>query len=244
MNPNDTRPGTDVQLTYREDRCGARWPLGFNAVLGWVLMIGFGIAMNIPHLSGLVIIAVGGGLLGVCMTAVLGFGMHIGIRAGHNGIQIGGMNYRDRRIRKEKWPPRKPLKAIEFDKAVFTCPWEGVRSVYLLTGKDEIRRIRRDLKKFQRATPAPRIPIGVLYQTWFVKAELVITHNATDATSDPAEFRTAWAQYGRIRPVESPTWMIPTRNPDALRAALEQIPGAPPVQNALPPEAVFQFRSG
>lgn len=244
MNPNETQPGTGTRLAYREDHCGARWPVPFNAVLGWFLMIGFGIAMNIPHLSGLGIIAAAGALLGLLMTAALEFGMSIGIRIDREKIQIGGMTRRDRRLRNGKWPPRKPLRATEHNKAVFTCPWEGVRSLYLLTDKEEIRHIRRDLKKFQRATPAPRIPLGALYQAWFVKAELVITHNAIDAVSDPAEFRTAWAQYGRIKPVQSPTWMIPTRNPEALRAALEQIPGAPPVQDTLPPQATFQFRSG
>lgn len=170
MSANEAQPGTGLQLAYREDHCGARWPVVFSAVLGWALMIGCGIAMNIPHLSGLVIIAVGGGLLGLLMTAALESGMHIGILIDRAGIRIGGMHYRDRRVRKGKWPPRKPLKAIEHGKAVFTCPWEGVRALYLITGKDEIRHIRRDLRKFQKATPAPRIPLGVFSQTWFARA--------------------------------------------------------------------------
>jgi hypothetical protein len=34
----------------------------------------------------------------------------------------------------------------------------------------------------------------------------------------------------------------PVRNPEALRAALAQIPAAPPVQDHLPPHAEFRFQ--
>ena len=77
-----------------------------------------------------------------------------------------------------------------------------------------------------------------------MRSALAITHNAVDATSDPAEFRANWGQYGNIEPTRSPTWIVPTKNPEALREALEQVPGAPRVQDKLPPEAIFQFRSG
>ena len=242
---NETRPETAAaQFVYREDHSGARWPLAFSFVLGWALLVVFGILMNVPHLSGLGVIAAAGGILGLITAAGLQCGRSLSIRVTEDGIQIGGTNFREQRIRKGKWPPRKPLKAPAHYHAVFSCPWEGVRSVYLITDKDEFRRFRRDLKNFQKATPAPRIPLGVFSQTWFVKARLIITHNAVDATADPAEFRKSWARYGDIEPVESPTWMIPTRNPRALRAALEQVPKAPRVQEKLPPEAVFQFRSG
>jgi hypothetical protein len=80
---------------------------------------------------------------------------------------------------------------------------------------------------------------------YFAKGALVITTDARSISSDPPEFRTTRGQYGvRIQGVGSPTWMLPTRNPGALHAALEQVPDAPRVQDKLPSQAIFQFSSG
>lgn len=244
MSQYETRQETEAQLLYREDKCGFRWPVAFLAALGWVLFTVCGALMFVPDLPGLGIIAGIGGILALIMTAGLNLSLAIGIRVDADGIHIGGMNARDRRVRKGKWPPRKPPKCLEQYKATFTCPWEGVRSLYVITEKPELKHIHGDRKRFLKSYDGLVIPLGVFFPIWFTKAELVITHNAIDAASDPPTFRRMRGRYGRLTGVESPTWMIPTNHPEALKAALERAPGAPRVQDRLPPEAIFQFKSG
>lgn len=237
------RPETETNLAYREDRSAVTPVLVINAVVSLLLMLGFGTAMNLPHLAVLGIIAVLAAAWAIITWILLFYGLYVGIRIDADGIQIGGIRARERRIRQHRWPPRRPFRVAGQSRAVFTCPWEGVRSLYLITDSQDFKHIRSDLKQFLKARKGTQAPLGMLHGP-FMKAALVITHNAIDATSDPADFRPSWGQYVDLRPVKSPTWMVPTRNPEALRAALEQIPGAPPVQNTLPPDATLQFWSG
>ncbi|MBO0804662.1 MAG: hypothetical protein J2P25_16505 [Nocardiopsaceae bacterium] len=77
----------------------------------------------------------------------------------------------------------------------------------------------------------------------FSKAVLVIAHDARLISSDPPEFRSQRGQYVRLHGVASPIWVVPTRNPEALRVALSQVP-APPVQDRLPLDTALQFTTG
>jgi hypothetical protein len=243
MSQHETRPEAGTELIYSEDRCAVRWPLLVHAPLSLIALAGFGIAMNLPHLSGLGILLVVAALWATALWLPLIYGLYVSIRIDTSSIQIGGIRARERRIRHHRWPPRKPFRVSGQSRAVFTCPWEGVRSLYLITNHEDFKHIRRDLRKFLKERQRTQAPVGML-QVPFIKAALIITHNAIDATSDPAEFRANWGRYANMEPVQSPTWLVPTRNPEALRAALEQAPGAPRVQDKLPPEAIFQFRSG
>lgn len=243
MSQHETGTTAGTELLYAEDRSAVTPALVASAVISVIVTAGFFAAMYLPHLSGLGIIGVVTGVWAIFMWLPLIYGLYVGIRIDPERIQIGGIRARERRIRQHRWPPRKPFHAGGQSRAVFSCPWEGVRSLYLLTDRDEIKHLLRDWNRFRKETAGLRTPLGAMNAP-FSKSILVITHNAIDATSDPAEFRPNWGQYGNIKPVQSPTWIVPTRRPEALRAALEQVPGAPAVQDTLPPQATFQFRSG
>lgn len=243
MSRHETGTEDETRLIYSEDRAAVRPPLMIHSVLALIALLGFGAAMNLPHLSGLAIPAAAALFWGIVVWILLFYGLYTDIRVDADGIRIGGVRARENRIRQHRWPPRRPFRVAGQSRAVFTCPWEGVRSLYLITDAEDFKRIRGDLKQFLKERKGTQAPLGMLHGP-FMKAALVITHNAIDATSDPAEFRPSWGQYVNLQPVKSPTWMVPTRNPEALRAALQQIPGAPPVQDTLPPQATFQFRSG
>lgn len=243
MSQRELKPETGAQLLYREDRCAIGWLLVVNAVGSLIAMVGFGIVMTLPHLPGFGIISALAGFWALIMWFPLIFGSYVGIRVDTDGIQIGGMRSRERRIRHHRWPPRKPFHVGSQGRAVFTCPWEGARSLYLITDREDFKHLRRDYKRFKKEWKGTLGAVGVL-DVPFTRALLIITHNAIDATSDPPTFRANWQQYANLEPVESPTWVVPTKRPEALRAALERAPGAPRVQDRLPPDAIFQFKSG
>lgn len=222
-----------------------RWPLPVSVAAGWATAAVFAVLAGLTRLPVLGVIAVIGFVWGLAMTSNLEFALPIGIRLDMNELHIGGMRVRERLAQRGKWPPRKPFVVGRQSRAVFNCQWKGVRSLYLITEPAEIKRVRRDLRRFIKRNETT-IPLGAFRQGLvFSKAVLVITHDARYISSDPPEFRGMRGQYGiRLSSVESPTWMVPTRNPEALRAALAQVPDAPRVQDKLPPEAIFQFFAG
>ena len=70
---------------------------------------------------------------------------------------------------------------------------------------------------------------------------VVIVTDPSLTQSDPDAFRANRSQIGPIKGVISPTWLVPTRHPPALRAALAKAPAAPPVRDHLPADRKFAF---
>ena len=188
--------------------------LAARMAAGWITLIGCVIAMNLPHLSGFGIVAGVAAIWTLFMTLNLWGGVHAGIRVNDTGIQIGGIRARARRQRTGRWPPRKPFHVAGQGRAVFSCPWEGVRWLYLITDTRELKPFYGDLRQFMKRYNGSRRPLGV-FRVLFMKSALVIISNPVLTSSDPATFRSNW---GRT-------------------------PAARSVQNHLPPGAVFAFKA-
>ena len=77
---------------------------------------------------------------------------------------------------------------------------------------------------------------------YFADALLVISNDPGRTESEPRTFTSAIGQYSRVAPVPPPTWLVPIRNPGALRAAVRQLPQAPPVHDRLP-EGQLRFEA-
>jgi len=238
-----SQPQAPRQAIYAEDRSGLSRSVLIQGILAPVTVVGSIIASTLPRLGGLVILTIAAGLWAVVMTSSLIFTWPIGIRLDAEGIRIGGLRAWERRQRSGRWPPRKPFHVGAQGRAVFTCPGPAVRSLYLLTDRAEVKTLATQLAKFRKRSAGTRMPLGFFPVTpWSgVRAVLVISNHPAFTSSDPPEFRTNWGQFGRLRGVTSPTWQVPTRHPDQLRAALKQCPWAPPVHDHLPPQADFQF---
>lgn len=231
------------RAVYGEEHSGIRWPMVAIAIIGWVVLIAGAIGVSLPHLAGLGVLAVVGGIVALIYTAILLYSMAVGIRVYEDSIQIGGLHGRDRRLRRGTWPPRKITAGSR--KAVFTCPWQATDGLYLITERPEIKRIRRDVRQYRKSTQATKIPLGVFdAAASFASALLVISVDPRRTQSEPREFTAARGQYGRISPVASPTWLTPVQDPDALRAALERLPQAPPVHDRLPSGGTVRFEVG
>ena len=234
------RPEAPQRVIYAEDRSGLRWPLVLQGMLMPVAVAALIAAVFITDAGIWAILMAIAGFWGMYMTLGLIRSWPISIRIDAEGIRIGGWRAQERRQRSGRWPPRKPFHVGAQGRAVFSCPWQGVRSLYLITDRQELKPFVKQYVRFRKRTASRLSPLGYLV-AGFMKAALVITNDPACTRSDPREFRTNWGQFGRIRAVDSPTWIVATRRPADLRAALQQCPSAPPVEDHLPPQAEFQF---
>jgi len=236
MSAHEARPEVQMpgQVIYGEDRPGMRWQMVAIASLGWVALIGSGVAMTLPHLEGFVILFIVGGLIGAMYSVGLLIVRAVGFRVYEDSIQVGGLRGRDRSLQRGTWPP-KELNATLVRKAVFVCPWQATDALYVLTERSEIKRFRQDAARYTRSVRGQKRLLGVFSgATAFADAILLISNDPRRTESEPRELSTIRGQYGPIYPVRSSAWMVPIRNPAAFRAAVQRLPQAPPVYDFLP----------
>lgn len=119
---------------------------------------------------------------------------------------------------------------------LFTCPWSAVAETRIVTDLDELRQLRTDPRyytltnRWSNKAGMRRCNVGVLTSP-LMRAALVIEVNPSAVTTSqvrPARFYTNFkdGQFSHlVRPVPSPTWIVPTRHPDELTAALRAVSG-------------------
>lgn len=238
------RPGVTGKLLYAEDKSGLERRVVVRALAASIVFIAFLVPFVLVASNGIAVLLAIPALIAFlwAMVSVLGliFLWPISIRIDSAGIRIGGLRAWERRQISGHWPPRKPFHVGAQGRAVFTCPWDGVKELYLVRSRDELRSLNRQKSAFRKRTSQLRTPLGYFYVS---KAGLVIVTDPGLTNSDPDRFRANWSQIGSIKGVMSPTWLVPTRHPDELRAALAKVPGAPAVQDRLPPDERFSFRT-
>ncbi len=223
----------DAVPPYAEDGCARRWPL---------LVLGLGMPV-------LIVLCIVGGLAtgdrGFALLAAVPLSLWIftdarlvfqywptGIRIDGTGIRIGGVRRAERHRADEpipRAPRRKPPPPSFQCYQVFSVPWAGVRSLAVVADRAELRRLR----KHSRRGPtqgARRAGGGQLVGFWlgmivapFTRAALVI--EIDPQVADFPEFRVVQALAGSTSQVgtRSSTWVVPTRRPDRLHAAIEQV---------------------
>lgn len=246
MTATPTPPGAGRVLLYSEDRAGLNALLVSQAATATAL---FAAACTLdPFMRRSFVVAVllaaaiaATGVWGISSLTVLRFTWPVGIQVDSAGIRIGGLRARKRRQRAGRWPPRRPFHVSTQGRAVFTCPWEGVQALYLVRNRAELKPLLRQYRAFRKKFQQLRRPLGMLNVN---RAALVIVNSPALAYSEPGTFRSDWARPGTTTGVTSPTWLVPTRHPEALLAALARVPGAPPVRDHLPPGESFRFFDG
>ncbi len=246
MTVTPTPPGAGRVLLYSENRAGLTALLVSHAVAATAL---FAAACTLDPfmrrsfaVAALLAAAIAAtGVWGISSLTVLRFIWPVGIRIDSAGIRIGGLRARERRQRSGRWPPRKPFHVSTQGRAVFTCPWEGVQALYLIRSRAELKPLLQQYRAFRKKFQQLRRPLGMLNAN---RAALVIVNSPALAYSDPGTFRGDWARPGAATGVASPTWLVPTRHPEALLAALARVPRAPLVHDHLPPGESFRFYDG
>jgi hypothetical protein len=151
-----------------------------------------------------------------------------GIRIDESGISIGA-------IRSVRAAHRRPTVNHQ-SWGLFTCPSSAVQSARVVTDRDELRQMK-NLPRFltltnrwSRKAGMEHCNIGVLASP-FMRAALVMEVNPFAVTASqvrPARFYTNFKDgyfSHLVQPQPSPTWVVPTRRPEALSAVLRVVPG-------------------
>jgi hypothetical protein len=150
-----------------------------------------------------------------------------GIRIDERGISIGAVGSsrtaaRRPTINHQSW-------------GLFTCPWRAVEGLRIVTDRAELREIKRSSRYFTfnnrwgGKAAMSHCNIGVLASP-FMRAALVIDVNPSAVTSPeirPARYYSNFknGRFSRlVHPQPSPTWVVPTRHPEALDGVLQAIP--------------------
>lgn len=151
-----------------------------------------------------------------------------GMRIDESGITIGA-------VRSARAARRKPTVNHQ-SWGLYTCPWPAVVGVRIVTDRAELQ-LMMNMPQYHTLTNRwsnkrgmRRCNIGVLAPP-FMRAALVIEVNPSAVTASatrPARFYTNYkdGQFSHlVHPQLSPTWIVPTRHPDALNTALQAAPG-------------------
>jgi hypothetical protein len=151
-----------------------------------------------------------------------------GIRIDESGITIGA-------VRSGRAARRRPTVNHQ-SWGLFTCPWSAVQGVRMVTDRDELRQMKNSPRfltltnRWGRKAGMEHCNVGVLASPC-MRAALVIEVNPFAVAASeirPARFYTNFkdGQFSHlVRPQLSPTWVMPTRHPETLSAALQTVPG-------------------
>ncbi len=148
-----------------------------------------------------------------------------GIRVDETGISIGAIGSaqavsRRPTVNHQSW-------------GLFTCPWSGVQGVRLVTDRAELRQMKSSpsyytlTNRWGGKAGMTHCNIGVLASP-FMRAVLVIEVNPLTVTASQIRSARLYSNFkdGQfshlVRPQLSPTWVVPTRHPEALSAALQE----------------------
>lgn len=214
---------------YREAHSALNWPLLicglFGPAAGVAMCVVLGITASPQWFPWVLFVLFG---LFLVPISLLNRNWPTGIRVDESGISIGAIGsaravFRRPTVNHQSW-------------GLFTCPWSGVQGVRLVTDRGELRQMKNSpsyytlTNRWGGKAGMTHCNIGVLASP-FMRAALVIEVDPFAVTASeirPARYYSNFKD-GRfshlIHPQLSSTWVVPTRHPAALSAALQAIPG-------------------
>jgi hypothetical protein len=232
-------PGYDSDGTtgtiYAEDRCALCWPL----VLCSLLLLAAAIAVIAGILGMLATGSTAFFVLLVPVSPFISYWSYVcwwswptAIRLEPEGIRIGSVRGTVRQ-RVRALLPGVPLLPFR----VYTCPWSAVQGI-AVADRAALRPLVNQPAKHARNGRRRSRSLGNrqgYLEAPFMRAALVILVDPGRAWYPPAKAQKgAWGD--RYIPHPSIVWLAPTRRPQALRAALERVPGCPPVTDQVGPD--------
>jgi hypothetical protein len=206
---------------YEETHCAvsgrlARWCLIYPAAVEIVFLL-LTVAVNVNWVIALSLLVV---------PSMIGFGFAYrnwptGIRLDESGITIGA-------IRSRRALSRRPT-VYHQSWGLYTCPWEWVDSVRVVTDPDEIRSLTHGHtnRTLNNQWGGLRCDIGVMSSP-FMHAALVaevwpgkVTGTTVRPSRAYSNFKDGYFSH-KIVPRMGGTWIVPTQHPDQLEEAVKR----------------------
>lgn len=207
--------------SYAEDRCALNWPLLTAGVYAPVLAIALFVAVlatgaSVLDWPSLAILILAAFAWMACGGVWLPYLRPTGIRLDMTGVRIGGVRWAQRhpgRVRQRTAiVPRQCSQ-------VFGCPWNAVRGIGVTTDPAVIRVMKRNAYRGRRLTPLGNLA------TPFMRSALVIWVDMDRAQVPQIRQATNPLWSSNAQPgFNQPVWVVPTRHPSRLQAALAQLP--------------------
>jgi hypothetical protein len=199
-------------VLYAEDHCAIRWQYFFHLAF-WTLLLVTAIVALVwsgnPGLSFLLALGVIGASSAVALTIII---WPMGIQVRSDGLLVGGIHRTQR--------PDRHLPSVDGRwKRPFFCPWSAIRSAEIVTDHAYIRRTNKDFRE------PGKVALG-MFRAPFTRSALFLEVDIKAVTIP--QFRPPDTKRPFLRPANftvpfiSPVWLIPTKHPEALRAALAQ----------------------
>jgi hypothetical protein len=211
----------DSAAGYAEDHCALDAPLLATGIYVPVLAIAFFAAALVAQIPALSWAAIGIVFLTAAWWAAGGgswlrYVWPAGIRLDQTGVRIGGVSWAERhpgQVRK-----RMAIVPRQYSQ-VFSCPWIGVRSIGVTTDREAIRTMKQHAYRGRRPTPLGNLAAP------YMRAALVIWIDQDQAQLPAIRPATnmVWSNYPAPG-FHQPIWVVPTRRPGQLAAALALLP--------------------
>ena len=214
--PSAPSPGIKT-VCYAEDHCALRWPLLAAGLAAPVIVVASAVAGIVLGSAWFLAVLVPAVAVAATAGQMLPYVWPAGIRLDQHGVRIGGVRWADRHPGRTH---RRATVPYQWGQE-FGCPWPGVQRIGVVTGRESIKTMIRYSYHGRKPTPLGNLA------TPFMRAALVIWVDRGQAML-PAIRRARgplsanWSSPGFHQPV----WVAPTRHPQRLRAALQQIPQA------------------
>jgi hypothetical protein len=208
------------QTYYAEDHCALNWRFvtaGLYAPI--VAAVAFVAAVALHS-------AVSWALLAVMLLAllpwfpfgqVLPYAWPVSMRLDSSGVRIGGVRWAQRH------PGRRRKATVPHQYGqVFACGWDGVQRLGVTRDRKAIKVMIRHAAHGRRRTPLGNLAVP------FMRAALVIMVDENrcalpQITPATGLLSVNWSSPG----FRQPLWVVPTRHPDKLEAALATMPLPP-----------------
>ena len=204
-----------------------RWPI---PVTTWTVFgLGIVLAAVLGSIGAVIILILPLLLIGLIQVTSLICVLPLGIRMDQQGIRIGGVQAAEEgrsRVR----PRDKPIQGFTRAMHVYSCEWEGVKRIKVLTDRRELKAMSTGFGpgpneyhqewwySLRTAAWAPGRFIDVL--TGAVLVIEVETQRASFQATRPPKGKLGSHVANDIYLSDTMTWVIPTRNPQGIKAAL------------------------
>lgn len=214
-------PGSRSPAYYAEDHCALNWRFVSAGLLAPVAVIAAavaGIALGGAAFWALFVVLGLGMITWIVFGQMLPYAWPLGIRLDSDGLRIGGMRWAEQhpgRTRRKATVPRQYGQ-------VFACRWDGVQHIGVTTDRKAIKTSIRHASHGIRRTPLGNLAVP------FMRAAVVILVDREQCTLPhigPARglLSRNWSSPG----FHQPLWVVPTRHPAELEAALAALPLPP-----------------